>query len=369
MADQQASRQRNLMTKPSSRVQNMSTALLQLNNIGITRDSQKWLLTAAGKIPIQQFYKDKYGWSESTFNNIAWEVQKSALSSFSSADQNRILKFVHGWLPTASQLYKEGTATSQQCKLCHAPREDNFHMFHCTNKEMEGLQEKIQHYLVKDMHDHGDSKFSNILKIGILNAGIYTWIPSMTDISRKWKAAVRDQSRIGWDNLVRGRISTTILQEMSRHYESQNLNTQLYNGTRWAKKLITLIWMTMLELWKARNSIIYNYDTGKTAAMQQEKLEMRIRRCYDQKSLLKAQEQAHWFYSLLANKLQEDAKHAINWLHGVERLIKITRREQQQRPKESVILEQFFQPRISQREEGKQDTENPRAFAQELNPD
>jgi hypothetical protein len=187
MADQQASRQRNLMTKPSSRVQNMSTALLQLNNIGITRDSQKWLLTAAGKIPIQQFYKDKYGWSESTFNNIAWEVQKSALSSFSSADQTRILKFVHGWLPTASRLYKEGTATSQQCKLCHAPREDNFHMFHCTNKEMEGLQEKIQHYLVKDMHDHGDSEFSNILEIGILNAGLYTWIPSMTDISRNGK--------------------------------------------------------------------------------------------------------------------------------------------------------------------------------------
>jgi hypothetical protein len=101
------------MTKPSSRVQNMSTALLLLNNIGITRDSQKWLLNFTGKIPIQQFYKDKYGWSKSTFNNIAWEVQKSALLSFPSTDQTRILKFVHRWLPTASCLFKEGTSTSQ----------------------------------------------------------------------------------------------------------------------------------------------------------------------------------------------------------------------------------------------------------------
>jgi hypothetical protein len=142
MADQQATRQRNLMTKPASMVQNLATAQLQINTICITRDSQKWLLYSAGKVPIQKFYSNKYGWTEMTFNNIAWNVQKSALQSFSIADQTRILKFVHGWLPTASRSFKEGTSTSQRCKICHAPREDNFHLFHCTNNEMATIQEK-----------------------------------------------------------------------------------------------------------------------------------------------------------------------------------------------------------------------------------
>jgi hypothetical protein len=85
---------------------------------------------------------------------------------------------------------------------CQAPHEDNFHLFHCTNKEMEVIQEKIQQYIVKDMHDHGDSELSNPIEIGILNAGIHTWEPSLNDVSRKWKAAVWDQSRIGLDNLL-----------------------------------------------------------------------------------------------------------------------------------------------------------------------
>jgi hypothetical protein len=64
--------------------------------------------------------------------------------------------------------------------------------------------------------------------------------------------------------------------------------------------------------------------------MQRDKIEAQIRRCYKQKRTLKSQEQAQWFATSLEDKLQEDAKYTINWLQGVERLIKITRREQKQ---------------------------------------
>jgi hypothetical protein len=309
MADQQATRQQNLMTKPASMVQNLATAQLQINNICITRDSQKWLLYSAGKVPIQKFYSNKYGWTETTFNNIAWDVQKSALQSFPIADQTRILKFVHGWLPTASRSFNEGSSTSQRCKICHAPREDNFHLFHCTNNEMATIQEKIQQYIVKDMHDHGDSEFSNIIEIGIINAGYHSsWKPNLNDVSRKWKAAVRDQSRIGWDHMLLGRVSKTLIQAMDSHFESQNVSTCLYNGNWWAKRLIIAIWTTMLELWKTRNKIIYNYDSGMAEAQLREKLENRIRQCYRQQSLLTAQEQAQWFPITLEEWLQEEAK-------------------------------------------------------------
>jgi hypothetical protein len=61
-----------------------------------------------------------------------------------------------------------------------------------------------------------------------------------------------------------------------------------------------------------------------------------------------------------------------NWLQGASRIIKIAKREQRQRPKESAVMERFLnvsrdleitQPRAAL------EIINPRAFPQELNPD
>jgi hypothetical protein len=235
---------------------------------------------------------------------------------------------------------------------------------------MEAIQEKNQKYIVKDMHGYGDSELSNIIEIGTLNTGLdSTWVPSINDTSKKWKMAVRDQSRIGWDHLLRGRILKTLIQSMNKHFESQNLSAYLYNGDCWAKKLITAIWSTMLELWKTRNNIIYSQDTAMAEAMLREKLETCIRRCYKQRSILKAQERAHWFSTLLEERLQQDAQRAVNWLQGAEQLIKITRREQKRRPQESIILENFLLMSNPQINGDTRATDHPQAFAQELNPD
>jgi hypothetical protein len=373
MADQQATRQRSLMVQPATEVQNIASVQLRIKEMCITRDSQKWLLQSAGRIPIQNFFNDKYGWSESTFNSIAWEVQYSALKSFPASDQTRILKFVHGWLPTAARAFKEGSASSPRCPICHAPREDNLHLFQCNNKEMELVQEKLQLYLVKDMHDQGDSEISNIIEIGILNANsMNNWSPSTSTVSQHWKPAVREQSKIGWSHILRGRLSKSLISAMNKHYESQELNGYLYNGNRWAKKLITTIWTIMLELWRTRNSIIYNTTLQDAEARLREQIESKIRKCYEWSHILSARERNHWFSATLEDKLQEDPSKARNWLQGASRLIKIAQREQRQQPKESAILEKFLSiPRRMDHQQPRENlaTINPRAFPQELNPD
>jgi hypothetical protein len=124
---------------------------------------------------------------------------------------------------------------------------------------MEPIQEKLQYILVKDMHDHGDGEISNIIKLGILNSDrTNTWSPLISSVSRKWKIAVQEQSRIGWSHILCGRISKSLISEMNKHYESQDLSAYIYNGNRWAKKLLQNIWTVMLELWKTRNNILYN---------------------------------------------------------------------------------------------------------------
>jgi hypothetical protein len=148
MADQQATRQRNLMTEPQSLVNNLATVQLRINGISITRDSQKWLMETAGEFPIA-YYLHKHGWLEHTFQSIAWDVQSAVLKTFKVTDQIRILKFVHGWLPTAHHLHKEGTAITTRCKLCGALTEDNLHLFSCHAPEMQLIHGKLQQSILK----------------------------------------------------------------------------------------------------------------------------------------------------------------------------------------------------------------------------
>jgi hypothetical protein len=106
-----------------------------------TRDSQRVLLHAAGKIPTQQYYSKKYGWTTTIFDSISWMSQKKALDHFAFQDQTRILKFVHGWLPTQSRFFKEGSTFSPRCKLCSELYENNFHMLGCQHPAMQTIQE------------------------------------------------------------------------------------------------------------------------------------------------------------------------------------------------------------------------------------
>jgi hypothetical protein len=118
LADAQAMQQHDLMDAPLTDVQGLQPVLM-LGDIPITRDSQKWLLQKAGEILISHYYNEKYGWDHNVFQDIDWHLQHKALSTFADPDQCRILKFVHGWLPTNKRLFREGTESSPKCILCN----------------------------------------------------------------------------------------------------------------------------------------------------------------------------------------------------------------------------------------------------------
>jgi hypothetical protein len=153
-----------MMAGPANEVTNLMQAQLRIGNMAITRDSQRLLLHAAGKIPLREYYHDKWGWSQATFDAISWKTQKKALDHFDINDQTRILKFVHGWLPTQSRLFKEGATTSPKCKLCTELYEDNHHLLDCQHPEMTTIQEDIATFLLKQLQDHGKVNLSTYYK-------------------------------------------------------------------------------------------------------------------------------------------------------------------------------------------------------------
>jgi hypothetical protein len=331
------------MEAPESDVLKLAKTQLQINNIVITRDSQRWLLHLAGKIPLQAYYNKKWGWTDRIFDSISWKTQHSALQKFDTHDQTRILKFVHGWLPTQHRLYKEGTTSTPKCKLCQELYEDNLHLFSCKHPHKGQIQEEITTYLAKSLHDHGNSELTNILEIALGECTTSSkWQPDLRFASLEWHNGIEAQNNIGWRHILFGRISRDMIQTMEEHYRNIPVNPKQYTGDRWVRKLIINIWSTMLKLWNKRNEIIFDTETNMSRETILEQLTLRLHRCYTLKDRLKASERSLWLGTTMEEKSNEDIKHIQAWLQNVERLIRITKRERRQCPKNSSIMEHFL---------------------------
>jgi hypothetical protein len=318
-----------MMDSPATTVNNIARAQLRIQHVAVTRDSQRVLLHAAGKIPIQQYYSKKYGWTTTIFDSISWMSQKKVLDHFDFQDQTRILKFVHGWLPTQSRLLKEGSSFSPRCKLCTELYGNNFHMLRCQHPAMQTIQEDTTTFLLRQLSDHGNSELINILQIAIEGSRYNSnWQPSLQDLSPEWRRAIMEQNRIGWKHIFYGRISTCMITAMEDHYHTLNINTKQYSGERWAKKFIINIWTTILKLWKTRNDIIYDSENKQHLESLRDKLKSRVLRCYALQDQLLANDHCLWFDTALQDKLEEDPKQIQTWLSLVERIIRISKREQ-----------------------------------------
>jgi hypothetical protein len=376
MADKEATMQRQRMHEPDSNVNIIGAAQLRIENVTITRDSQRWLLHQAGRIPILQYYKERFGWEESTFERISWKTQLAVLHKYNQDDQTRITKFVHGWLPTQHRKFKEGTAKSPRCLLCASLMEDNIHLLHCTHKDLRNLQYKIQQHLLNQLQDNGDSEMINIISIGFAESiSNPKWQPDSNYISPHWAEGVRDQNRIGWRQIYYGRIAKTLIGAFEQHYRDLKANEFTHNGERWARQLIRTIWDTILEIWHQRNSINNQADAKQKESQRKEKLENRVRRCFSFREKLRHGERQQWFANTLEEVLKKDARFIESWTKAVERIISITKREQKKRPRESIIMERFInlgtaaQTSITGNTPAQRTTNKPSKFIQEMNPD
>jgi hypothetical protein len=131
MADELANNQQSEMKQACSKV-TTDGVHIQIDDRTITKDHQRSIMEASSSVPIWQYYKEKYDWHNSTFDDINSSAQHKVLNRYDNNDQRRILKFLHGWLPTYDRLHREQQSPTPQYPLCNCLVEDNLHLFTCT---------------------------------------------------------------------------------------------------------------------------------------------------------------------------------------------------------------------------------------------
>jgi hypothetical protein len=223
----------------------------------------------ASNIPMQQYYQEKYGWSKTTFEEIDWDLQWRVLTSYDINDQRRILKLVHGWLPTNYRLHRELQQSSPRCPLCYYLEEKETHLFQWQAiLNIKNINQELSHIIAES------------LKHSIKD---HNWEPQPKHCQQFTFLA--KQMTIGWQHLFFGRISTTLANRLAVGGSNDNSRLTLAKSGM-ARYMIKTIWDTFLTLWKQRNEIIHGTQETTKAERQRQALHQKVQKCYEYQNQL-----------------------------------------------------------------------------------
>jgi hypothetical protein len=339
MADRLAQEQRQAMTHACSNVTTAYTHLV-INDITITKDCQQWITDTSSSVPIQQYFNDKYNWNKSVFHKINWTAQHRVLNRYNSSDQRRIMKFCHGWLPTYDQLHRTKQAVSTRCPLCHYLVETNTHLFQCKHPKQQEIIESLKKKLDNDNLYYGVDELITLIKRAL--QGSPGKIISDSD-DEEWNKCIRDQSAIGWDHILFGRLSQSITSYISHDLKSKGVKKWENSGKKWTHRIIQNIWDTFLQLWTNRNSILYEDRLKDRQTIQKERLWQQVEHCYQYEEKLSITDRHRIFYKDREELRNEDHRFIKAWLKIARRIIRVSKLESaKQEYRAKTMMEQYF---------------------------
>jgi hypothetical protein len=124
--------------------------------------------------------------------------------------------------------------------------------------------------------------------------------------------AVEEQSAIGWNNFIKGRVSKKWSEAQDIFYKSVHPTSPL-TGEQWSSKLITEVWKIFFSVWKARNTHLHCPPGNEPSAH----LNKRIQHAYSRLRHSIAKSDSLLFSLSLHERLNTSAAAKLVWLDSV----------------------------------------------------
>ena len=77
---------------------------------------------------LSEYLSSKYGWSQTIFNDIAWNEHFQEINRHPKPMRATLTKYLHGWLTTKKRRFRTGSFIDPYCPLC-GEVESTLHMF------------------------------------------------------------------------------------------------------------------------------------------------------------------------------------------------------------------------------------------------
>jgi hypothetical protein len=110
---------------------------LSIHRRRIATDYQTQIRHQATTTNAEHYMKDKYSWTDSTFNNICWEAHGKELYHLRGRRQKTTIQFIHQWLPCNASASRSLTGTARLCPYCMCCDEDQTHFLECKHTDLQ----------------------------------------------------------------------------------------------------------------------------------------------------------------------------------------------------------------------------------------
>ena len=174
---------------------------------------------------LKQYYLRNFKWSRKDFDNVDWMLFTPIYTRHSKKYQAFAHKYVMRKLPTGSRMERNGGNEESQCSTCRQAHEDDDHLFQCPQrpayrrKILDALN-NIKKGMCPALYYLFSNSILNYIDGHDRNMASHPMIAHELNNLSEYNTLLTQQARIGWDHLLRGKISV-LWRVYQRHYERQ----------------------------------------------------------------------------------------------------------------------------------------------------
>jgi len=314
------------------------TVALYSQHIPITWNTRRFLQHHHGEQALRKRIMEKHPhWDNTTFNNVAWPSFKSAYSKLKEYERTRIIKFANRWSASAVRMNDWKRSVNPRCPNC--PRtdrlpspydEDENHVLRCTHARISEARCMALARLEQIMKTMDTPRDISIAIIHGLNSWFeneqyngdepdIAWPPPNFTYHPQHHAAIQEtfqkQSEIGWDEFLRGRISSDWGELVQTYYQQMNLGDRR-NKMTWETQIIRTTWRIFFDTWQIRNELLHGADKSENQQIKTRDIDQQIRRAYMERNFIAPQHRG--LYTSVNDTLSTNYATKVQWLHTIQ---------------------------------------------------
>ena len=307
------------------RVKPLPHAGVQLNLPAgtVTYKLKRTLRNARTAPPLASKLKKDNDWSDNTFHDINWEASRRALRRLRKA-KVQLVKHLHNMTPVGKLVNSYNPKYPAGCPSCNDPIETRSHVYQCPATTRAIWRHKFLSNLRKKLETLNTRLDLQELMLEGVKATLEGREAGTIHAPDTVQDLFEAQSAIGWDQLLKGRLSNQWSQMQQAHL---GIFDKKQNGMTWATDVIQLTLENWLEVWNIRNGDRHGRDTLTKAQAKREQAirELELAYAYKDQTL----PQHNWILSVPLEQKKNLKTYAIRmWLSSFVPILEESYKEQ-----------------------------------------
>ena len=283
-----------------------NSAQLLIDGKTISGGYRQAIRRATSYAPLLGYIQRKQSWSTDTTDMVDWDVHAAALRARPSRSV-QLTKLCHELLPTATRVHLYDPRTSRACPRCNDHPEYIDHLLQCpAPARIEWAEATLRQLSSVSRHrpEHHD------IILDIFVTGLEHWMSgshiSPAAYPARFHDLIRSQASIGWNQLLRGRVSILWATHIDEFLASKPTSHPSSSGSLWIKNMHLTLWDQFFVLWEERNMVVHGVDSSDATRCSKVRLLRELHQIHELRSAVLPADLIFFISSATANDSKID---------------------------------------------------------------